>query len=239
MAAFAIPGALAVAGLLSSLFQKKPSATKIPTMGKQQIGAQNDILNFIRQQLKGGGITSRPEFQGASQFLQNLYQGGPEAFKTFEAPFMNQFNQEIAPGIARKYAGAGAGQGSNFQKALAAAGGNLSQNLAALRSGLQFQALPQALNFANAPIGQLQNLFQPAFASRFNTGLSPGGPGPLAQLVGPALGGLAQGFGSTYGQNLAGGLFGQPAATSQAQSPFNFGALSEQLFPGDFSGYLH
>jgi hypothetical protein len=103
----------------------------------------------------GGGLENNPLFGGASNFIQSLYSNDPNAFKNFEAPYMQNFEQNIIPGIAERFAGAGTGGGamssSGLNQSLAQAGRNLQTDLAGLRSGLQMQGLPQALNFAQQP----------------------------------------------------------------------------------------
>src|SRR5690606_1454519 len=73
----------------------------------------------------------------------------------FTQPYMDQFNQQIVPGLSERFAGAGAMGGglssSGFGQSLSAAGGNLQNTLAALKSQLGMQAASQLM-------GQYQNM---------------------------------------------------------------------------------
>ncbi len=149
----------------------------------------------------GGGLQGNATYGAGNTFLQNLLQGGPEAFKAFEAPYMRQFEEQIAPGIAERYTGAGGtGAGglmsSNFQQSLAHAGAGLSEQLAALRGGLQMQALPQALQYAQQPIS---NQMQAAQAMPGQYYERPGSKGlvqsAIEQAVNAYVGGGAGGGG--------------------------------------------
>ena len=133
-------------GLFGGGGGKKP---KLKPYSKQSLGSLEDIAS-------GQGLAGSPLYGAGSSFLQQLLSGNPEAFAAFEAPYLQNFQQKIAPGIAERFAGAGTGAGalgsSAFANSLAEASRNLQTDLASLRSGLQMQALPQALGYAQAPI---------------------------------------------------------------------------------------
>lgn len=123
---------------------------------------QSNFLQQLLGQLQGqsSNIGQNPLFQQGSNFLQQLLSGSPESSQAFEAPAMRQFNEQIIPGIAERFSGLGAGSQSSsaFQQALGQAGAGLSENLQAMRSGLQMNALPQALGYAQQPISNYQGL---------------------------------------------------------------------------------
>lgn len=111
----------------------------------------------------GGGLGGNQGFQQGQDFLSRLLSNDPELMKQFEAPYMEQFQQQTVPGLLEKFGslgtGAGATYGSGLQNSLAQAGRGLQTDLAAMRSGLQQQALPQALSYAQQPVAnQLQGL---------------------------------------------------------------------------------
>lgn len=126
------------------------SQTKMKPYNKGSLRSLENILQT------GGGLQQNPTYQGGNNFLQQLLSGGPEAYKQFEAPLMQNFEQNIAPGIAERYAGLGTGGGASsssaLQNSLAQAGRNLQTDIGALRGNLQMQALPQALNYAQSPL---------------------------------------------------------------------------------------
>src|SRR5271169_3912761 len=78
------------------------------THGEKQI--HKDILKRINP--KALDILNSPLFKQASQYYQGILGGDTGAF---EKPLMTQFQQEIAPGIAERFAGAGAMNSSGFQ----------------------------------------------------------------------------------------------------------------------------
>lgn len=183
------------------LFTTSAKVKKYDTLTKGQQGLQNQLIG----QLGSAGVNN-PAYGQGLQYLMQLLQGGPEAFANFEAPIKRQFEEEIIPGIAERFAGLGAGSQSSsaFQQALGKAGAGLSENLGALRSSLQMQALPQALQYAFQPF---QSAAPYAFQSAFNTHVTPAGPSALSQLLGPVLGGFGKAFGGGIGTSLAAKLF--------------------------------
>lgn len=114
-----------------------------------------EALSSLQGILQGGGLQGNDLYGAGGSYLQNLLNGSPEAFRNFEAPYLQNFQQNIAPGIAERFAGIGTGgslSSSGLNQALAQAGRSLQTDLAGLRSGLQMQALPQALGYAQQPI---------------------------------------------------------------------------------------
>lgn len=164
------------------LFGKKDKLKKLPTgtEAQTQFGG-TDLINLLQQMMgQGGG------FNAANQYDQSLLGQGPEAFNQFSSPYLQQFQEQIAPRIAEQYAGAGALSSSGFGQALGGAGAGLSSQLAQLFSQLQGQA-------AGRQQGQFQNLsqlglgYQP-FAYQHKPG-SKGLAGPLGVAAISALGG--------------------------------------------------
>lgn len=197
---FGAPGAAIGAGLggLAGLFSGSPDEFK-------------QVSRFTKDQKKGlqdyfrNPISTNPLYSQGNQYLQNLLQGGPEATSAFEAPYLRQFNQRIVPGLTERFAGMGTGGGalssSAFNNSIAQAGVDLQERLAALRSGLQMQALPQALGYAQQPYSNLLNgLGISQFENTFLPGQA-GFGGSLAQLAPYA-------FGSGQGLYSSGGALG-------------------------------
>lgn len=163
------------------LFGSSPKLEKkdTGTAAQQQFGGQ-DLISFLQQQLtnQGGG------FQQANQYDQGLLGNGPQAFNQFSQPYMQQFQEQMLPQIAERFAGMGALSSSGFGQALGGAASNLQAQLAQLFSQLQGQA-------AGRQQGQFQNLsqvglnYQPfayhekqgstGFVAPFLTGLASGG----------------------------------------------------------------
>jgi hypothetical protein len=150
-----IPTALAaIAQLAGSIISSKSKpnpakTTRIDRFTKPQQGYQNQIL---------GGLG--PATSAGLSNLQGILSNAPGAFEAFEAPFKRQFQQETVPYLAERFSGLGSGAQSSsaFQQALGQAGAGLSQNLAALRGGLQQNALQSLLGFGTLGM-------QPSFES--------------------------------------------------------------------------
>jgi hypothetical protein len=157
------------------LFGEDARADKLPTMTR----SQNQFLNQILSQLKGGGLGQGYE-QGLG-LLQDYLNPQSDLYKNFEAPYLQQFEQQTLPGLAERFAGMGAmGQGlssSGFGQALGAAGSNLQTQLASLKSGMQRQSIGDILGQYNtqASLGLGQQPF--AYMQ------TPASPGFLPQLA--------------------------------------------------------
>ena len=134
-----------------------------------------------------GGLPNNPLYQEGSDYLQNLLSGSPEAFENFEAPYMQNFQENVLPDIANRFAGMGTGNSglssSGFQQTLAQSGRGLQRDLASMRSGLQMQGLNQSLNYAQQPINNQLNAMQWSPYQVTHTPRQPGINDSLAQLA--------------------------------------------------------
>jgi len=146
---------------------------KISTLDKRQQGILDQINSMINPEGQLG--------QGYGQSLDLLKQymdPSSEAVNQFTQPYMDQFNQQTVPQLAERFAGMGGGMGgglssSGFGQALSSAGGQLQNQLAALKSQLAQQAAQQLMG----QYGQAQqNILQtPTFAyQRPEAGMFPG-----------------------------------------------------------------
>ncbi len=168
-------------GIFSTLFGSKPKQMSTKTKG------QRKLLDYLIEQLQsGGGIGDDPTFQGASDFLQQLFGGD---FEAFEQPLIQQFEQQIAPGIAERFAGLGAGSSSGLNQALAQEAGNLTTKLGSQRANLMMQGLPQALSFGQAPMAQQLSLIQPSPFQGAAVGGTGGAFGSLSKMLMSRMGG--------------------------------------------------
>lgn len=127
----------------------KPGKFKTPKMMKKG-------LSFLQKGMLKGPGKSPLEATGTT-FLQNLLGRTPEEqLGAFEAPYLRQFHEEIAPEIAERFAGADAIRSSGFQNAIMGAGAGLSENLASLKANLINQLLGQQTQAANVGLGYAQ-----------------------------------------------------------------------------------
>lgn len=99
-----------------------------------------------------GGRSADIYNQLSGQHFQNLLgmsRGDPSFFQANEKYAQDIFNQQIAPGIANRYAGSGIGASSGMQNAIAGAGANLSSQLAAQRQNLMLKAAHEVNNLGD------------------------------------------------------------------------------------------
>lgn len=182
-------------GIGEWIFGSSPSLSKKPTGtdAQQQFGGQ-DLIGLLQQMLgQGGGL------QQANQYDQGLLQGGfgnQGALDQFSAPYLQQFQEQIAPRIAEQFAGAGALSSSGFGQALGGAGAGLQSQLAQLFSQLQGQA-------AGRQQGQFQGLSQLGLGYQpFAYHEKPGNQG----IFGSLLSSLAPSLISGVGDLASGGI---------------------------------
>lgn len=132
------------------LFGSSPKLKQKPTgtPQQQQFGGQ-DLISLLQNMMgQGGGLNQ------ANQYDQGLLQGGPGqqggAYEQFSQPYLQQFQEQILPSIAERYAGAGALSSSGFGQAIGGAAAGLQSQLAQLFSQLQGEAAGRQQNqFAN------------------------------------------------------------------------------------------
>ena len=152
--------------------------------GTQGGFSQQNTQNPQQQQLFSQMLEGLGGAQGSGlEWIQRMLSGGDDAFADYEAPFKRQFEQETIPGIAERFAGMGSGGSQNssaMQQTMGQAGGELSQNLASLRGGLQ----QNAMGLLQGMMGQSQ---KPTFENVYTqptTGIIPG----LIQGAGQGIG---------------------------------------------------
>jgi len=129
-------------GIMDWIFGNSPALSKrdTGTESQQQFGGQ-DLIQFLQQMMgQGGGLNQ------ANQYDQSLLGKGPEAFNQFSQPYLQQFNEQVVPGIAERFAGQGALSSSGFGQALGGAATGLQSQLAQLFSQLQGQAAGRQQN---------------------------------------------------------------------------------------------
>src|ERR1700733_2736423 len=127
--------------------------------GKDESYEQKDLLGKeARQKLNNyfsNPIEKSPLYGAGSDYLQKLLSNDPEAYKDFERPYIENFEQNVMPRIAERYGSVGTGAGgynsSALTQAMAQAGKSLQTDLAAQRANLQQNSLPQALQYAQQP----------------------------------------------------------------------------------------
>jgi len=163
--------------------------SKMKGFNKQSLGA-------LLQMLQGGGLQGNPLFESGSNFLQQLFNPSSQSMQDFQAPYMENFNQNIVPDIANRFAGMGTGasglSSSGFQQTLGQAGRGLQKDLASMRGQMQMQGAGQALNYAQQPISNMMSAAGMVPNQYYER---PGQQG----LVQGGLNSFLQGFGNSFG----------------------------------------
>ena len=118
------------------LFGGPDKLKKIPTGTQEQQNLHGGVIqNAMNMSQPGGG------YDLANQYYNNIL--GPnqqQSYDQFASPYMQQFEEQILPQIAERFAGAGALSSSGFGQALGGAASGLQSMLAQLFSQLQGQA---------------------------------------------------------------------------------------------------
>jgi hypothetical protein len=208
-------------GIGDFLFGSPDKLKKVPTGTKQQTQfGGTDLINLLQQMMQqGGGLDL------ANKYDQSLLGNGPEAFNQFSSPYLKQFEEEILPQIAERFAGMGALSSSGFGQSLGGSASSLQSNLAQLFAQLQGQA-------AGRQQGQFGNLSQLGLNySPFSYEKQKGSSGvfaPLATAAGTALGGplggaVASGISSLFKKGEGGE--NQFPLTGMYDSLFRSGAI--------------
>jgi hypothetical protein len=152
------------------LFGESADIKQLPTMS----GEQNQLFNTLLSSLMGG--PGGGGYNQAVSLLQQYLDPQSSVYKDFEAPYMQQFNEQILPGIAERFAGAGAMGGglssSGFAQALGGAGAGLQAQLAGLKSSMQRQSIGDILGLtqfglSKEPFAYLQKQATPGFLPQF------------------------------------------------------------------------
>lgn len=172
--------------IFGGLFGSKQKTQQAPTMNPQQLA---QLLQYI-----ANPIQNQQGYQQGQGFLNKLYNDSPGSLQEFAAPYMQHFNEQIAPGIAERFAGGilggtgGSGlSSSGLNNSLAQAGRSLETDISGQRFNAQLGGLGTQLQYAQQP-------YSNAFTSS--------GLGSFENLVTPPRSGLAGGLFSA----LNGGL---------------------------------
>lgn len=170
-----------MANLVEFLFGSGDKLKKVKQFTPEQMQMLKSITDALMDQ--GGG------FQGAFNVLNQYLNPESDVYKSLEAPYLRQFEQETVPMLAERFAGFGGGMGgglssSGFGQALGAAGAGLQENLAAMKTGLQRQSA-----------GDIFGLMQQALGAQpFGYERVQGGPGYIPTMVGQGMKGFGGGF---------------------------------------------
>jgi len=126
-------------GALSGIGAKNDKRQKYPTGTKEQLALYNSVIaRAMGMNQQGGGADLANNYY--NKFLGPNKQ---QAFDEFSAPYLQQFEEQLLPRVAERYAGKGALSSSAFGQAIGGATAGLQSQLAQLFSDLQGQAAQQ------------------------------------------------------------------------------------------------
>lgn len=136
--------------LMDFLFGSKGSMKQLPAMSGGQQQVQQQILQLL-QGLggQGGGVPS------SIDLLKRMLDPGSN--QEFEDRYRQQYEEEVEPQLAERYAGAGALSSSGFGQALGAGRRGLERDLAGLSSQRQTGAAGSLMDLFSSLLGQHQN----------------------------------------------------------------------------------
>ena len=171
-------------GFSDFLFGSSGGIKKKQIYTPQQMSFLNNLLSSLTQ---GGG-----EGGNFLDYYNQLLGGGEQSdFERFAEPYRQEFQNQIIPQLAERFAGgyghggmSGALSSSGFGQSLGAAGGQLQSQLAALYAGLRQHAAGQMTGLAGAGLGAQPNALIQKQAS----------PGFLPTLAGSAFSAFTGGF---------------------------------------------
>jgi hypothetical protein len=195
---------------------------KLPSGTKEQEALHNNILDQAnRMQGTGGG------YDLAQNYYNNFLGGNQQqAYNQFAQPYLQQFQEQMLPQIAERFAGAGALSSSGFGQALGGAASGLQSQLAQLFAQLQSQAAGQQYNQYNQlsqqglnykPFEYQQQAGSQGFLGPLATGAAGALAGPLANMAAGGISSLFKG---------AGGGGNQFPLTSTYDTLFRTGAIT-------------
>lgn len=163
-----------------------------------------------------GGYGANPLFQAGSDWLQKILSGDTSVF---EAPLLQQFEQQVMPQIAERFGGAGAGSSSALNQTLARAGQDLQTQIAAVRANLMNQASGQALSYSQAQEGQKTNALNVNPYEYYQTSGTTGLLNPVLTAAGTAIGGPIGGAAANFLTNTLFKKGGPGPAQQMGPSP--------------------
>jgi len=181
-------------GLFSSLKNiftgRKGKFEQQNLLGPEQQGAYQNLLNAANGQGAGGA------FGQAADYYRDLLDPNSQTAQQMSAPALQQFQQDILPGIAEQYAGGGSGalSSSGFRNSAIRAGADLSERLAAMRAGLRQQG-------AAGLVGVGQQAVSPSYNQNIYRPRTPGILDQAAQGFGGAVANIPNMFAFGKGQS--------------------------------------
>ncbi len=222
----------AITGTMGALNGNEGEQKSSFSQGQQ--GGINDILNMVKGMKGQGDITKNQNYQHGNEWLNNLF-NDPSFFQNIEAPAMRQFNEEIIPGVANRFAsmGSGGSLGSTaFRNQVNREGANLASNLSAQRTGMQQQGVNQGLQYAQQPFQNMMALYNQALGQPINNQYQPPSAGGWGSMAAPLMQGATSYWGGQGGQQNLGGQGGNTGQAPSTQENWTPPPNMSRTYPG-------
>lgn len=116
----------------------------------QEFGVASNTLQDLINNQGISDVRNDPGFRRAHESYSELLDQSPEAYKRFSASENRRYNEQTIPDIISRF-GAGGGNNSALQNALANSGADLNERLAIYRGELQREGRKGLMEAANAP----------------------------------------------------------------------------------------
>lgn len=123
-------------------FGSEDKLEQVPNGTPQQLNLHNNVIDQANNLSQGG-------YNAAQKYQTNLLQPGNESYQNFANPYIENFEEEILPMIAERYAGMGALSSSGFGQSVGSASKGLQTGLAKLFEELRMQAAGNITNQYN------------------------------------------------------------------------------------------
>lgn len=209
-----------------AFFSEEPSIEQVPLLSPQQQRLQNANIKEANRLRQGG-------YQKATSLLEQYLDPNSEIYRNFETPYIREFEDQIIPQLAERFAGGNAMGGglmtSGFGQSLSAAGANLQAQLAQMKDQFRHQSISDLINQYNNLSNRSLNTRE--FENQYNPG-SEGWGVPLLKAGAIAAGTVA---GGPIGGAIAGGLTSLFPNNAQNQSqPFRAGSSGNSGYQGRF-----
>jgi hypothetical protein len=173
---------------------KDAELKKTKMMTKEQSKLRKDALKAV--DYEAFDIENNPLFKHGKQFLTEMMDPSSEAYKKYEAPYMQKFRETNAQTAARF----GVGQNSSMAQGMNSQGKRLSEDLASQRTQGMFGASEQGLGYAKMPAQINSNLLNSALQAKpFGYQVMPGEEDWKMGLAKGVIKGGATAIGAAYG----------------------------------------
>ncbi len=204
----ALGGVMGLFKQIGKFFSGTPEKREnVSNLRPEQEGLYNQLIGA------GNGSGAGGAFGTAADYYRNLLSDDSADYNAFAAPMLNQYNQDIVPGLSEQFAGMGSGglSSSGFRNAQIQGATDLAERLGSIRANLRQSGAQGLQNIGGMGLQNYsQNMVTQQGSPGFLSSVAPAiGAGIGMAVGGPAGGaigsGLGNGFGSWFGSQMNSG----------------------------------